>query len=206
MLRLRSLSQIAASMALMLFSAALHADDPAEDEIKALIRVPDLSPALTSDEVDRVVRPWSDEVKSGWKKTWGDKFTASFLDVRRRYGPLAPIAEKITFYSLLPFRGALIGSQYPDRESELKKLPTFHEFPILGSLTISEKDAAERWSKYLKTQFAPAPVSFCDFMPRHGIRLTRDGKDVDLVICFQCGQMGVFGAAEQKTKVYPSFH
>ena len=31
------------------------------------------------------------------------------------------------------------------------------------------------------------------FNPRHGLRVTRNGKTIDFVICFECFQVKVFG-------------
>ena len=74
--------------------------------------------------------------------------------------------------------------------------PNFHGYKVLGTTLV--KDAETR--KELVTAFESGVVEnqglemFC-FNPRHGIRVTRDGKNVDFVICFECLEVQVYGDA-----------
>ena len=38
------------------------------------------------------------------------------------------------------------------------------------------------------------------FNPRHGIRVTQDGKTADFVICFECSQFDVYSGPEGKVE------
>jgi hypothetical protein len=98
--------------------------------------------------------------------------------LRADEGPVKALeaAEQFDLYSLNP-------EQRDEKEG-------FHGWKVLGKTTI--KDAATR--KQLIEAFKKSVAdnkgmaAFC-FIPRHGIRLTKDGKTLDLVICFQCMQV-----------------
>jgi hypothetical protein len=75
----------------------------------------------------------------------------------------------------------------------------FHGYGILGTALI--KDIETR--KELVSTFKKAVtenqgmVAAC-FNPRHGIRVARNGKHADFVICFECGQVYVSGDVQGK--------
>jgi hypothetical protein len=74
----------------------------------------------------------------------------------------------------------------PDRTGEEVK-DGFHGWRVLGKTTI--KDAETR--KKLLTAFQKGVaenkgIAAGCFNPRHGIRVTHDGKTFDFVICFEC--------------------
>ena len=99
-------------------------------------------------------------------------------------------ATQIEVYSLDPV--------FP--EEDAKK--AFHGWKVLGKTTI--KDEKQRKAlvvaleKGVKEREDKAPECF---QPRHGLRVVRDGKTVDLVICFQCYTIQVFVGKEDKRDV-----
>jgi hypothetical protein len=90
-------------------------------------------------------------------------------------------AESIELYSL-----------DPNNPTEKPKDGGFHGWKVLGKTTVT-KDAKERSLKALYKGIADndGKVAAC-FIPRHGVRVTHDGKTFDLVICFECLQIQVF--------------
>lgn len=84
-------------------------------------------------------------------------------------------AESFELYSLNP------------RHSKENPEKSFHGYPILGKTEVKEAKtraklvaAFERGVKENQDR-----VAAC-FNPRHGIRVVRQGKTADLVICFEC--------------------
>jgi hypothetical protein len=70
----------------------------------------------------------------------------------------------------------------------------FHRYKVLGTVTINDPETRKKLVTAFKRAVAENQdyVAAC-FNPRHGIRVTRNGKQVDFVICFQCAQAEVFG-------------
>ncbi len=67
---------------------------------------------------------------------------------------------------------------------------TFHRHEILGQTVVTGAEKTALLAS-LYDGFVPAPggaMMFGCFNPRHGIRATLDGKTVDLLLCFSCGQ------------------
>lgn len=63
----------------------------------------------------------------------------------------------------------------------------FHGYPILGSAELREKVDREALLKALATSIRDSDGDpFACFTPRHGLRFSKDGKTIDIVICFQC--------------------
>lgn len=80
----------------------------------------------------------------------------------------------------------------PKHRPENKEAEKFHGFEVLGKMIISDKqtraemiDALE--SAIGKTDFAPR----C-YWPRHGIRCNHQGKEIDLIVCFECSPVIVY--------------
>jgi hypothetical protein len=48
-------------------------------------------------------------------------------------------------------------------------------------------------------------VAFC-FQPRHGVRLTKDDRTVDLLICFECFRVRVYEDDKQTSGFLTTFH
>jgi hypothetical protein len=82
----------------------------------------------------------------------------------------------------------------PDHEAPKAK-DQFHGWNVLGKVSITDRgeQATLRQALYQGVrENKDGMVAGC-FIPRHGLRVTRDGKTVELVICFQCMSMQVFG-------------
>ncbi|TDU67221.1 hypothetical protein EI77_03423 [Prosthecobacter fusiformis] len=79
----------------------------------------------------------------------------------------------------------------PPAEPQRKVPPSqeFHEYPILGQLDMKETDKLRYVIKALDVagQNWAGGVAGC-FSPRHGIRVMKDGKTHDLVICYECSR------------------
>ena len=77
----------------------------------------------------------------------------------------------------------------------LKEKPAdgFHGWAVLGRTTVKDADVRktllEAFEKGVKEN--EGIVARC-FNPRHGIRVTHDGKTADFVICFECYQVKAF--------------
>lgn len=112
-------------------------------------------------------------------------------------------ADEITIYSLVPVETRNVAMNYPSRSAHLLGLPTFHDFPVLGSFRVSDPDEVSSWASLLSTSFVDRPQTMCDFMPRHGVRLVRDGLTTDYLMCFTCGDLTVHFHAGPPTSHRP---
>ena len=105
---------------------------------------------------------------------------------------LKPLFEKATaidVYSLDP--GA------DDKQPDPKK--GFHGWKILGKTAVRDATQRKKLIEALYNGIAASDgqAARC-FNPRHGIRVTVDGKTVDVVLCFECLQARfVVGDASQ---------
>jgi hypothetical protein len=90
-------------------------------------------------------------------------------------------AGQIELYSLDPDRG------------EEKPKDGFHGWKVLGQTTVKNADTLKALVAAFKKGVAENDgiVAGC-FNPRHGIRVTHDGKTFDFVICFECYQVEVY--------------
>ena len=95
-------------------------------------------------------------------------------------------AERFTLYSVLsgPFPPGTVLP--PQRE-------WFHGHPVLGQIEIitpeAKKSIVDALDKAVKPVDGMLPKCF---EPRHGIRVSRLGMDVDYLICFECYQARKF--------------
>jgi hypothetical protein len=97
---------------------------------------------------------------------------------------LRAILEKAEQFELL--------SLSPDRPQEQPKV-AFHGWKVLGKTTVKDAETRRKLVTAFKKGVAEnnGIVAAC-FNPRHGIRVTADGKTVDFVICFECDQVQAF--------------
>jgi hypothetical protein len=81
----------------------------------------------------------------------------------------------------------------PDYHEQHRPRDEFHDFRILGSMTVSDAETRSNLVAALKksAQESKGFIANC-FNPRHGIRVIRDGKTNDLVICFECLNVKTF--------------
>lgn len=80
---------------------------------------------------------------------------------------------------------------------------TFHDYTILGRIEIpSQEGRAELLlnALYKGIKDSDGTVYKC-FEPRHGISATLAGETVDLVICFECGQIVVYEKKDVKAVI-----
>src|SRR5262245_2261848 len=87
-------------------------------------------------------------------------------------------AEKVVLYSLEP--------------SDKAGKKDFHGWTVLGKVELKDKDTRAKTIKAVTESLAVGSGAMC-FRPRHGLRLERKGKSVDLVICFECSSVRVYG-------------
>jgi hypothetical protein len=70
----------------------------------------------------------------------------------------------------------------------------FHGYRILDRVVISDPKTRDRLISALRQGMLEnfGTIAAC-FNPRHGIHAVRQGKQVDLVICYECLQVKLFG-------------
>ena len=75
----------------------------------------------------------------------------------------------------------------------------FNGYKVLGSTLVKDKETRKKLltAFYKGVADSEGVVAAC-FTPRHGIRATSGGKTVDLVICFQCFSLQIFGPGKEK--------
>ena len=100
-------------------------------------------------------------------------------------------ANKIEILSLDPMR-------IKDKE---KTKDSFHGYPILGRTEVKEEVQKKVLNSLLEGMVGKIDMAKC-FNPRHGIHAEYDGKAVDLVICFECNQIGVYEATSTNLKFF----
>jgi hypothetical protein len=73
----------------------------------------------------------------------------------------------------------------------------FHGYRVLGTAVISDTETRKKLVSTFKKAVAEnqGTIAAC-FNPRHGIRVTRNEKLADFVICFECNQVQVFGEVQ----------
>lgn len=103
-------------------------------------------------------------------------------------------ADSAVLYSLLPITHQNIPLYYPDKATARRvlSLPSLHEYPIYGTMPLTKQPDWARWSGLLSTSFEPRPRTFCDFEPRHAVRILSGTSTQDILMCFQCGDMFIF--------------
>lgn len=74
----------------------------------------------------------------------------------------------------------------PDPPEEETPKDNFHGFGVLGRTVLREEKDRQKVVAAVKKGIGDSGFYVGCFNPRHGIRATRNGKTVDLVICFQC--------------------
>ena len=105
---------------------------------------------------------------------------------------LKQILRKADHFTLLSLDPGLRRKTRPSASLE----EPFHGYRVLGRVDITDdKERAQLLNALYRgvEHFDENGVRAC-FLPRHGIRATLPGHTVDLVICFQCWQMVIFGS------------
>lgn len=107
----------------------------------------------------------------------------------KKLGAISFLADlpSVTLYSLRP------------QPSQRKDQAKFHGWDVLGKRELSGNDvvaAAEAIQAGIEA--SAGDMARC-FEPRHGIRGAKDGRVVDLVICFACSQVQVVDGKTEST-------
>jgi hypothetical protein len=82
----------------------------------------------------------------------------------------------------------------PDKKDTTKD--GFHDYKVLGKTQVKDADTRKELFTSLTKGMERVDKFAACFNPRHGIRATRDGKTVELVICFECHQLFVYLGTE----------
>jgi len=105
--------------------------------------------------------------------------------------PLFEKADAIELYSLDP--------SFDDKEPDPKK--GFHGWKVLGKTTVKDAKMRKKIVEALYQGLADSDGTAAKcFNPRHGVRVTVDGKTADIVICFECLQMQFHAGEASKTE------
>jgi len=100
-------------------------------------------------------------------------------------------AESMELFALHPYPHSEEGTP-PDRGS------SFHGYRILGRASLAAEDRVTELARLVirGIRASDGRVAAC-FDPRHGIRVTGGGRQVDLVICYECLQMQLWDPAPE---------
>lgn len=101
-------------------------------------------------------------------------------------------ADTLILDSLLPLEHWNVPANFPTLQSQLLALPRLHDYPVLGSLRIHSPAEVRHWTTLLATAFEAREPMVCDFEPRHAVRLWSGRSRIDILMCFQCGDMVVY--------------
>lgn len=105
-------------------------------------------------------------------------------------GPVKELLEKVQEFELFSLDPKPPLQNGKDR---------FHGWKVLGKTRVKNANTRKTLLAAFKQAVAENEgfANNC-FDPRHGIRMTRQGKTWDLVICFKCFQVQVFGGTQGK--------
>lgn len=109
----------------------------------------------------------------------------------RSGGPaVPPAADRLILFSI-------DGNDY-EPGTEPKAAETFHRYPVLGSVEITDPATKKEILDALHEGLARGTQLARCFWPRHGVRVVRDGETVDSVICFECGHHEIHQGGDRK--------
>jgi hypothetical protein len=107
---------------------------------------------------------------------------------REREPPMVvPIPDELTLYSLDPV-GPLPASA--------EGVETFNGYKVLGKVVITDPQERRDIVMAINRGIAEGGQQYKCFDPRHGLHLVTDGKNRDLLICFQCGNFYYYPQAD----------
>jgi hypothetical protein len=72
----------------------------------------------------------------------------------------------------------------------------FHGYPVLGRVALEGEEARALVSGFYQSARDGGPYLLC-FMPHHALHAERDGRVVDLVLCFHCLQYRLYDGGER---------
>lgn len=142
-------------------------------------------------------------VMGGAALTWG--LVVGYEVLTRRMSPLANKVEafaqegpgatklEVTVYALEPRRNELKGDEDPNHQLAQVTAAHFHQYPILKAQAVSDAALATEVVRGVVEGMRRRASGYKCFDPRHGLRITRGGEHVDLVICYECELVEVWG-------------
>lgn len=81
--------------------------------------------------------------------------------------------------------------------SALAKAPRFHDYRILGQVSIVAPTDRQRVVDAVESAVLESTVPAACFEPRHGLRVSAGHDTCDLLICFECGRMEMYAGGRQ---------
>jgi len=136
----------------------------------------------------------------------GDRIAASMADALQarleaqadaRMLAALEAPDAVVLLALHPSAAEDLADSEDEEERALAKQPHFHGHAVLGRKTLEDAAARERLVTLLAEGIARSGDDVADcFFPRHGVRLQGAGHTIDLVICYECLQMNVYGLDE----------
>src|SRR5436190_10180207 len=108
-------------------------------------------------------------------------------------GELPPVAKKVLAAAEAV---ELLSIDKPAGPADRKpgEAERFHENAVLGSTTVTGRAAVAKLVGQIEKGVTDATIldkALC-FHPRHGLRAKAGGSVVELVICYECGQINVY--------------
>jgi hypothetical protein len=104
-------------------------------------------------------------------------------------------ADRLVLYSLDPLRDI---ERTDDERAKPFDGEMLRDWRVLGKVEISDRKQIERLSEAFKSevQNSDGSVAAC-FWPRHAIRATRDGKEAEFILCFECLRAQAHSGSEE---------
>lgn len=103
-------------------------------------------------------------------------------------------SQELTLYSI---ETIVRSSDDEPSAVDMQNIEQFHGYRVLGKVVIRDPIVRAQIKKFLYRSidegFAPAAC----FNPRHGIRAVQNNRVVEMIICFECGQMGVYADGQE---------
>jgi hypothetical protein len=98
------------------------------------------------------------------------------------------------------------GPSYEKNEGALtpeqQKGEVVHGYPVLGKVEVTDRDLRREMIAAVKKSIrSPNDSGRNCFFPRHLVRVIKDGKTFDLMICFQCRNYEAYAGEKER---YPS--
>ncbi|MEM7311092.1 MAG: hypothetical protein AAF682_30760 [Planctomycetota bacterium] len=111
--------------------------------------------------------------------------------------------DSVELLALLPYPELSPGAPLP--EGIEGPLESFHDYGILGRQREDEAEAVAQLMQLVREGInASEGMAALCFNPRHGLRIERAGRVVDLVICYECLQIRSYGPGEEQEQLLTS--
>ena len=117
-----------------------------------------------------------------FRQVWQDR-------ERRAHAAFPPEVQLVLAKSEKLYLYSLQADRLP--EADLKTMPTFHGYPILGQTRIRATPERADLLEAVRPGLEEKTVDSC-FEPHHGLRAVRGNRTVDLLIGFGCEHMEIY--------------